>query len=239
MPDASVARRLAAIGGALYLLIIVVGFAGEALIRGSIVAEGNASLTGTNLRAMDTLWRLGVAGEGVLLLATVGLAVILYVLLSPIDRRLAQLAILLNVCVVAIEGVAAVSLATALLPMGTTGYLDAFTPAQRDVMATLAIRSHSIGFAFALIFFGAECLVLGVLITRSGYLPRILGRLMHLAGACYLVNSFSLILSPRFASLVFPAILLPALVAELSLALWLLLKGVRASRWDEWRSVRG
>ncbi len=239
MPDARTARRLAAIGGALYLLIIVIGFVGEALVRGTIVAAGDVTRTGANLRSMGTLWRLGVAGEGVLLLAAVGLALILYVLLAPIHRRLAQLALALNICVVAIEAVAAVSLATALLPLGTPAYLAAFTTAQLDVMATLAIRAHSLGFGFALIFFGAECIVLGVLIVRSGYLPQLLGRLMQVAGACYVINSFALILSPRLSSLLFPAILLPALVAELSLALWLLVKGVRAGPWDAVRVLQG
>jgi hypothetical protein len=50
---------------------------------------------------------------------------------------------------------------------------------------------------------------------------------------CYLINSLALILSPPLSSRLFPAILLPALVAELSLALWLLIKGVRAEGWEQ------
>ena len=57
-------------------------------------------------------------------------------------------------------------------------------------------------------------------------MPKALGVLMQIAGACYLLNSFALVLSPALASRLFPIVLLPALVAELSLAIWLLLKGV-------------
>jgi hypothetical protein len=71
----------------------------------------------------------------------------------------------------------------------------------------------------------------GQLIARSGYLPRLIGRAMQLAGICYLVNSFALIVSPQFAAQLFPAILLPCFVAELAFASWLLLRGVDVTRW--------
>ena len=78
-----------------------------------------------------------------------------------------------------------------------------------------------------------ECIVLGWLIARSKYLPRPIGLLMQLAGVCYLTNSFALILDPELASRLFPAILLPPFIAESSLAMWLLLKGVEPSKWAE------
>jgi hypothetical protein len=56
---------------------------------------------------------------------------------------------------------------------------------------------------------------------------------MQLAGVSYIINSFVLILSPELAPRLFPAILLPPFVAELSTALWLLVKGVNLSKWHE------
>ena len=85
------------------------------------------------------------------------------------------------------------------------------------MMAMLSVRSHSAGFGIALIFFGVECVLLGYLIVRSGYMPRLIGVLMQIAGACYVVNSFALLLSPPLSSRLFPAILIPSLIAELSL----------------------
>jgi hypothetical protein len=75
------------------------------------------------------------------------------------------------------------------------------------------------------------CLILGYLIFRSGYLPKLIGVLMQIAGLCYLTDSFALVLSPPLADRLFPVILLPALVGEASLCLWLLVKGVNVSRW--------
>lgn len=73
-----------------------------------------------------------------------------------------------------------------------------------------------------LVFFGMTCLVRGALIVKSGYVPRLLGLLLFAAGGSYLLNSFALLLSPPLAAKLFPAVLLPALVGELALCVWLL-----------------
>ena len=230
--DAKRARVMARVGGVLYLIIIAIGAVGEAVVRERVVVGGDAAATAANLRSMEGLWRLGVAGEVVLLSCAAALAVILYVLLRRVSREVALAALFFNLVSIAVEGAAALCLAAALLSVSNAPYLNALAPEQVQAMAMLAIGLHSIGFAIALVFFGIECVLLGYLIHRSGYMPRIIGALMAIAGVCYVVNSFAVLLSPPLAGLLFPAILLPALVAESSLALWLLVKGVNAERWD-------
>ena len=88
-------------------------------------------------------------------------------------------------------------------------------------------RTGSVG----LIFFGFACLCRGYLICGSGYFPRIFGVLMALAGVSYLGNSLALLLAPALASALFPAILVPAFVGELSFALWWTFKGVNMQQW--------
>jgi hypothetical protein len=102
-----------------------------------------------------------------------------------------------------------------------------------QALSYLPIKLHAYGFGVGLIFFGFVCLLEGYLIYRSAYLPRFLGVLMQIAGVCYLVNSFALILAPSLADTLFPFILLPPFIAELSLALWLLLKGVNMAEWEK------
>ena len=231
--DAKRAQFVARIGGVLYLIIIALGTLGEAVVRGRIIVPRDATATAANLRSMEWLWRLGVAGEITLLACATALTVILYILLRRVSRDLALAAVLFNLVSIAIEGVGAISLAAALFPLSSSPYLNAFTPEQLNAMAMLSIRSHTVGFGVALIFFGIECVILGYLIDRSGYMPRAIGVLMKIAGVCYLINSFALLLSPSLANRLFPAILLPAFIGELSLALWLLLKGVNAEKWDQ------
>jgi len=222
----------ARIGGVLYLIIIVLGIFGEAFVRDRLIVSGDAAATAANLRSMESLWRLGIATELFLLICAIALALIFFVLLRPVSRDLALLAVFFNLISVAVEAVAALDLVAALFPLGNAGYLKAFPPEQLYAMASLAIKSHSYGFGVALIFFGCVCLVLGYLIFRSGYLPKALGVLMQIAGLSYLTNSFALLLAPNFANRIFPAILVPAFVGEASLCLWLIVKGVNVEKWN-------
>ncbi|HEY7215396.1 MAG TPA: DUF4386 domain-containing protein [Thermoanaerobaculia bacterium] len=225
-------RAITRIGGLLYLIIIVIGIFGEAFVRGRIVVAGDAAATAANLRAMEPLWRFGIAAELVLLSCAIALTLIFFILLRPVSRDLAYLAVFFNLVSIAVEAVAALNLVAALFPLGNAAYLKAFTPEQLQAMASLSVRSHGHGFGVALIFFGFVCIIVGYLIFRSGYLPRTIGVLMQIAGWCYLIDSFALILAPAFANRIFPAILLPSFVGEASFCLWLLVKGVNVERWE-------
>ncbi len=112
-------------------------------------------------------------------------------------------------------------------------YLRAFSAEQLHVLSYLAIKAHGYGFAIGLIFFGVACLIRAYLIYKSGYFPKMLGVLMWGAGLRYLINSVALLLAPLFAVQIFPAILAPALVGELSLSLWLIAKGVKIEKWKQ------
>lgn len=225
-------RGLARLGGALYLIIIVLGLFGEMGVRGRIIVSGDAVATAANLGAMESFWRVGIAGEILLLMCATALTAIFYVLLSPVSRTLALAATCFNVVSIAIEAVSALRLIETLFPLAKAGYLAAFTPEQRDALAYMAIRSHGLGFGVALLFFGCVCPLLGVLIFRSGFLPRAVGVLMMIAGASYLLDGFALILAPSFADALFPWILLPAFVGESSFCLWLLIKGIDVEKWN-------
>jgi len=223
----------ARIGGVLYLIIIALGLFGETFIRDRLIVSGDPTATAANIASMEPLWRFGIAAEFLLLLCAVTLTWIFYVLLRPVSADLALLAVFFNLVSMTLEAVIQLNFVAALFPLGKAAYLKVFTPEQLSVMTQLSARLYSYGFGFSLIFFAGYCLVMGYLIFRSGYLPRALGVLLQIAGLCYLTNSFALLLAPNFESRVFPAILAPAFIGELSLALWLSLKGVDVAKWRE------
>jgi hypothetical protein len=225
-------RVLARIGGVLYLIIIVIGLFDEAFVRGKIMVPGDAAATAANMRSMESLWRFSVAGEYLLLICAIALALIFFVLLRPVSRDLALLAVFFNLVSVAVEAAVQLNLLGALFALGNADYLKAFKPEQLYALASLSVKLHGYGFGVALIFFGCVCLVLGYLIFRSGYLPRTVGVLMQIAGLSYLTDSFALLLAPSFADRIFPGILVPAFVGEASLCLWLLVKGVNVEEWN-------
>jgi hypothetical protein len=221
----------ARIGGILYLIIILAGASGELFVRGSLVVSGSAAATATNILASRYLWRAGVAGDLVMHVCDVGLMLVFYVLLRPVNRNLALLAILFNLVQTSVLVANKLNLVLPLFLLADAPYLKAFTPEQLQALSYVAIRTHDYGFGFGLIFFGVECLVVGYLIIRSSYLPATLGVMMQIAGVCYVINSFAVVVYPPIGSRLFPFILLPPFVAELSLALWLLVKGVDLSKW--------
>jgi hypothetical protein len=223
-------QTFARTGGALYLILILLGVYLQ-VVMGKVIVSGDAGATAANLTAMESMWRWGIAAECFALVCVTALAMIYYVLLRPVSRELNLLATLLRLVGIAIEAVATLSLVAALFPLGHTAYLQAFTPEQRHALAYLAIRSHGNGYALALLFFGFTFLFHGYLIATSGFLPKALGILIQIAGAGYLTNTFALYLFPDFQARIFPAILMPAFVAELSLCVWLLVKGVNVEKW--------
>jgi hypothetical protein len=226
-------QSYARIGGLLYLLIIAAGLFAEALVRDRLVVPGNAAATARNITDHAFMFRLGIAADLSTFVCAVALTVILYVLLKPVNRSAALLMLGFNLVQDAIGGLNALNTYRPLQLLGGAAYLKAFSPQQLEAMALLSLNTHSIGFAVALMFFGCSCLALGYLTLTSGFLPKALGVLMAIAGACYLANSAAVILSPRLASILFPSILVPAFIGELSFAVWLTVKGVNVARWRE------
>lgn len=224
-------QAYARVGGMLYLVIIVAGALGELFVRGSLVVSGDAAATARNILASESLWRLGIAGDLLMHVCDVFVMWAIYVLLRPVNRNLALLTLLFNLIQTAVLVANKSSLLVPLLLLGDAPYLKAFDPAQLQAWSYIAIRAHEYGFGVGLIFFGCVCLVEGYLIRTSRFLPRVIGWLMQVAGACYLINSFALVVAPAFEARLFPAILVPCLVAELSFALWLAIKGVNVVEW--------
>jgi hypothetical protein len=219
-------------GGLLYLYIIVAGFLGELIIRNKLIVSGDVTATANNIMASQLLWRISVAGDLIVLVCSIALALIFYVLLRPVSKNLALLAVFFNLVELAIDGANKLNLFKALFLLGDADYLKAFEPQQLQALAYLALKSHDYGFGISLVFFGFVCLILGYLLFRSGYFPKTLGVLMTLAGLSYLTNSFTLILAPAYAAMIFPILVL-GLIGETSLCLWLIVKGVNVEKWEE------
>lgn len=229
--DVSV-KSLARLGGALYLVIIGLGLFGEMFVRGELIVWGDPTATAQRILASESLWRFGAAANLFYLLCAVVVTLILYVLLRPVSRDVALLAVLFNLVSIAVEASGRVHLVSALAALRSAESLAAFTPAQVHALAYLSLQAHGRSFAIALLFFGCVCIALGWLISRSGFLPRLLGVLMVVAGLGYLTDGFALILSPALHAAIYPASLVPAFVAESALCLWLLVKGVDVPKWE-------
>jgi hypothetical protein len=222
----------ARLGGALYLIIIALGIFSQVFVRDQVVVAGDTAATAANLTSMETLWRAGIATEVLMAIATVMLAMVYYYLLRPVHKEINLLAALLRTTSVTVQTGALVYLLLALYPLQNPAFNKTFAPDQLAALASMAIRSHSFGYSLALLFTGCTFLVHGWLIFKSGYLPKFLGVLIEIAGIGYISNGFAQILFPSAAGLVFMAIVLPVLIGETTLSLWLLIKGVNPDKWN-------
>lgn len=227
LPDPQPYARL---GGLLYIVIIILGVSSEFFFRGNLMA-GNATATATNIKASQLLWRIGIAAEYVSIICTIILAMIYFFLLTPVNKNLNILATFFRMVSIIVQVIAVLHLVEALFYVDESKSLEAFTPEQRYAMTALAIKSHTYGYGISLLFLGCCFLIHGYLIYRSEFLPKILGILIQVAGLCYMANGFILIINPSAANLVFPIFFLPVIVAETSVAIRLLAKGVNVEKW--------
>jgi hypothetical protein len=217
----------------LYLILILVGMFAVIFVRDRLIVAGDATATANNIMASPLLWRIGISADIIMHVCDIPIMLIIYILLRPVNKNIALLALLFNLIQTAVLVANKLNLVAALLQLESADYLKAVDPNQLHAQMYLSLKLHDIGFGIGLIFFGFTCLVNGYLIFKSGYLPRTIGVLIQIAGLCYLTNSFALLLAPQFAHIIFPAILLPAFIGELSFCLWLIVKGVNVQKWNK------
>jgi hypothetical protein len=150
----------------------------------------------------------------------------LYVLLRPVNRNLALLFLLLNAVGVAIQGASMLPLISALLQSDPASHMQAYSATQLEGLAYLSINVYKAGFVTAQLFFATWLFPLGYLVYRSRILPRSLGALLVLDGIAVMIWFLQALLLPDY-----PAIRTPGLAvsfaAEVGLALWLLVMGVK------------
>jgi hypothetical protein len=225
-------RLKARIAGALYLI------SGTLFVRGMPVVTGDAAATAHNILAHPALFRLGFVAELLSAPLYIAVTLLLYELLRPVNGSLSLVATVFSVVGSTIGAVDCLLHFAPLIVLGGSNYLSVFNVEQLQALALLSLNLHTQGLNICMIFFGFFCLLIGYLIFRSIFLPRIIGVLLAIAGSCYLIYYLASFLSPEFATHLYPYILIPGL-AEIVLALWLLVMGVNVQRWNEQASAAG
>jgi hypothetical protein len=230
-------RLKARIAGGLYLIVIIAGAFHYGFVRSAMVVSADANATAANILKNELLYRLGFLAAIILLCCNVPLALIFYDLFKVVNRSLSALVAFFILVATAIETGNLLNFFAPLILLGGVHQQTAFTPEQLQSLAYMFLELQLIGFNLAAVFFAFYDLLLGYLVFRSSFLPRMLGALMVIGGLCYLTNSFATFLSPGFGAHLVPYIQLPSGVAELSLCLWLLLIGVDVPRWEKQASA--
>jgi Domain of unknown function (DUF4386) len=217
--------KTARIAGSLYLAFIGFTLLAE-VVRSRLIVFGDATATANNIMASQWLFRAGFVSELLSALFFLSAAWALYAVLKSVNNNLALLFLLLNLCGVAVESLNMLNQFAALQILSGATYLNVFQGGQLQALAMSSLYSYTDGFMIAQIFYGAWLLPLGYLVYRSGLLPRILGVLLIIDFFGVLIWFFQFFLLPGYAWVSYPG-LAASFVAEFSLAVWLLIKGVR------------
>jgi len=188
--------------------------------------------TANNILAHERSFRLGFAVSLIAIALYIAVTALFYNPFKPVNRRLAFLAAFLSLVGCTIQAVASVFQLAPLVLLGGSSYSSAFKVEQLQALAQMFLELNTQANSIALVFFGLFDVVIGYLILRSTFLPRILGALMVIVGLGWL-----LFLSPPLANRLLIYIEVPGFVAEAALMLWLLVIGVNVERWEEQASA--
>ena len=211
-------RKLARIAGSLYLVVAVCGMFAEFFVRSRIVVPGDATATAANIRASATLFRLGFVVDLVQAMCFLLLAMALYLLLRHVDKLVAA----------AMVSFAAVSVAIMCLNLlNQVAALSIATGGGSDALASLFAELQRDGYLIAQLFFGLYLLPLGYLVVRSGYAPRMVGVLLAIGCFGDLMDVFARFLALGIAETISPFVLAPAVIGEVALMAWLLVRTAR------------
>lgn len=189
-----------------------------------LIVPGNATATASRIAASETLVRLGIVAELFSQTLFIFVVLALYHLLKEVNRRQALLMVSLVLVSVPIACLNEVNSIAALAAVRGSDFLSVFQKPQRDALALLFLNLHGGGFAVVQIFWGLWLFPLGLLVYRSGFIPRILGVLLIVNGFVYPILSLTYFLAPEYGPIVARFMTLPEF-GELWFILWLLIKG--------------
>lgn len=211
--------KYAKVAGALYLVIIAAGLFSEFFVRSKIILQDSAA-TIENITLFQSLYRAGFVSDTLMVTADIIIAILFYIIFRKVNKYLSLTAAVFRLTQALLI---CVSLLFYFAPLIL---LDSINPETHETITPgLFIELHAYGYDFGLIFFGVSNLILGYLIVKSKIIPQIFGYGLSAAAVVYILGSFIRFLFPDIFFLIQPLYLIP-LIAELSVGIWLLLKGV-------------
>lgn len=212
-------HKLSRTAGILYFLVFVAAGFAQGHVRESIFQPTSSVETAQAIASNALLFRLGFAADLIAFMADAALAVLFYMLLSPVNKTWALLSSAFRL--IAHPAIGAANMLNHFAPL----HLKALPSELEFVWSNFFLEMHNTGYLIAGAFFGISLLLMSPLLYKSPDFPSWLGCLMLPAGFGYLLNSFGNFLFPGHDWLNV-VVVVPAVVAELSLCLFLVIKGM-------------
>ena len=220
--------KAARTAGFVYLAMILVAPFSMLYVPGKLIVRDNAAATAENILTHETLFRSSIFGDLIGHVIFICLAIALYRLLRDVNRTWAWLMVSFVLVSAAVGFLNTLNNVAALILFRGDEFLTVFDQVQREALGMLFIRLHSQGQFIDEIFWGLWLFPFGLLVFRSGFLPRFLGIWLMINCFGYLVLSVTALFFPLYYEAAF-RFSQPVLFGELATMLWLLIKGAKVT----------
>lgn len=220
-------QKIARLAGFLYLIANLFAPFTLLYLPSRFIVRGDVAATANNIIASESLFRVGVVGNLFTFIANIFLALALYQLLKVVNKNMASLMVILFLVGVPIAMFNELSQLAVLQLLSGVDYLRAYATDQLQALVYLLLGLHNQGLLIAHVFFGLWLLPMGYLVFKSGFIPKIVGVLLVIAGVGYVVQSFAAFLGYNVNIILFTGL------GELVFLLWLLIKGVNVEKWEK------
>ncbi|WP_276965525.1 DUF4386 domain-containing protein [Chryseobacterium sp.] len=223
-------KNLARTAGFCYLIVIATGLFSEVFVRQALRVSNDALTTAHNIQTNEMLFRWGFVADLINFVVGIPTILIIYHFFKKSNKIILQIALALVIIQTAIIAVNLLNQITPLLLLSNDTYLNTFQQNQLATLALLSLNIQAQGYGIGLVFFGFYCILIGYVIFKTNAIPKIIGLVYAIAGICYLINNFTMFLSKGFVNPLFIYLAIPIFLGELSLCLWLLIKGIDISK---------
>jgi hypothetical protein len=217
-------KKTARIAGAIYISTLPLALYFWSYIPGKLIVRGNATATAENILAHETLFRFSILGDVFAYVIVICLGFVLYRLLREVERTWALLMFGFVLLSAAVGFSGALPNIAALILFRGNDFLAVLDKPQRDALAMFFLRLHGQAALIDEIFSGLWLFPLGLLVFRSGFLPRLLAVWLIIAGFGWLILSVTAVVFPAYYDKAF-TIIQPVVLGEMAFALYLLIRG--------------
>lgn len=228
MNGGSSIQRLGRTTGLLYAVLVVFGMFSPIVLE-TLVVPGDAAATAGNVLGSLWLFRVSLVSWLLLVVTDVVMSVVLYLLLETTGRALSLISASFRAVYSTILGAFLLHLFSGYVLLTDPAKSAVLGASEAQEMALVDFETFGAGFALALAIFGVHLIFFGALLKRSAYVPTVLAVLMAVAGIGYIVNSLATFFVPSHGDVASTLLLMPALLGEIGLTVWLLWKGVRVA----------
>ena len=220
-------KKAARLAGVLYLINGVTGYFSIIYVPTKLIVSGNAAATASNILASPGLFRLGIASELICVAEYIFLLWVLYRLLIGVNKTLAVLMMMFAVVSLPVQFLNVLNNVAALALLRGADFLSAVGQSQREAFAMLFLNLHGQAIGLAETLWAFTMFPFGLLVYRSGFLPRFVGVLLIAAGFGYLAQSLGPYVVPSYETLVNRIANIPTALGEPAIILWLLIIGAK------------